>query len=52
MGIGSMRYKDLLKKVPEDIDVEIESKCGESIIHIKKKVSKKSTEIDILPSMF
>lgn len=49
MGIGNMRYKDLLKKVPDDVEVEIENRNGESIIRINKKVSKKE---ELIPSMF
>ncbi len=46
-----MRYKDLLKKVPKDVDLEFEYKGGTVIIRMGKS-PRASNPLKVLPSLF
>jgi len=50
MGIGSMRYKELLKKVPEGVELEIEGNNGDVRVKVAKSVKRKA--VDAIPAMF
>lgn len=51
MGVGRMRYKELVKRLSGDVDVEIEGKGSDVIIKVHKHVDKKKA-INTIPAMF
>lgn len=51
MNIGQMRYKELLKKIPEDLELVIESKGGNILVGIKKALAPRKG-VKSIPTMF
>ncbi|GEM_PF-4566120 len=49
MDIGHMKYKDLVRKIPSDMEVEFEGKGGYVIAKLKKS---KPQGVRLLPAMF
>lgn len=45
-----MRYRDLLKKVPEDVEIVVKGRGGNVIINVKKHLAKRG--LAAIPSMF